>query len=96
MSCLLESQGSFLQGWKKDWKDKRAWEGDFPRKEMFKLWVQFIKDNIKDDDEPAGLEGPPNISDYKESTKKGEALRGYEHCSWEPLPIRKGGLASSG
>ena len=42
-------------------KDKKAWKGDNPKKETFKLWVQFIKDNFEDGDEPAGLEGPPKF-----------------------------------
>ena len=52
-------------------RTKKAWEGENPKKETFKLWVQFIKDNFQDGGGPAGLEGAPSFSDYKDSTKKG-------------------------
>ena len=66
------SRDTPLPGWKKDGKkDKKAWEGENPKKETFKLWVQFIKDNFEDGGEPAGLEGAPSFSDYKDRARKG-------------------------
>ena len=63
---------SRFRGWKLDGKkDKKAWEGDNPKKETYKLWVQFIKDNYENGGWQAGLEGAPDFDDYKDRARKG-------------------------
>lgn len=73
--CIVTRRGSkgiALPGWKLDGKkDKKAWEGDNPKKETYKLWVQFIKDNYENGGWPAGLDGAPDFDDYKDRARKG-------------------------
>ncbi len=66
------SQGDPLPGWKANGKkDKKAWDGANPTKETFKNWVRFINAHFVGGGQPAGLEGAPSLSDYKDRARNG-------------------------
>ena len=72
MPRFLGFQGQASTGLEEGREDgQKGLGGGNPKKETFKLWVQFIKDNFEDGGEPAGLEGAPSFSDYKDRAKKG-------------------------
>jgi hypothetical protein len=61
-----------LPGWKKDGKkDKKAWDRANPKKETFKQWLKFIKDNFDGKGEPARVDGAPSYDDYKDRAANG-------------------------
>ncbi|NDC79551.1 MAG: hypothetical protein EBZ67_17025, partial [Chitinophagia bacterium] len=56
-----------LPGWRRNGrKDRNAWDGENPKKETFKAWVRFIKDNFDNKGQPARVDGAPAFDDYKD------------------------------
>jgi hypothetical protein len=61
-----------LPGWRRNGKkDRNAWEGENPKKETFKAWVKFIKDNFENNGQPARVDGAPAFNDYKDRAVNG-------------------------
>jgi hypothetical protein len=61
-----------LPGWKADGKkDKKAWDGENPKKETFKDWVKFIRANFENNGQPARVDGAPAFDDYKDRAVHG-------------------------
>ena len=98
MSAFRGSRDKPLPGWKKDGKqNKKAWEGENLKKETFKLWVHFNKDNFEDGGEPAGLEGAAKVFRLQGPRQERRGAMSVGNPALGPPPLQgRGCRASSG